>query len=270
MSAGGVYGKRGLPVRLLYLAVSMLRYAITLGGRIGRRQCVFLCYHGIGAQYSDLFRRQMECIAPQAKSDEVSNTARVFLTFDDAFENLLENVMPTLETLRIPAVIFAVSENLGQTPQWKMPVNHPESTERTMTEEQLIKLSQNPLICIGSHTQTHPDLSQLPTERVNAELNESKRDLERLLSQPVEDLALPHGAYNATVLQIARQAGYKRIYTLAPRSMPMAAVQEGIVSRFLMTPDVWPIEFYLTCAGAYAWLDSWRSLIRAIRRQRKS
>ncbi len=145
--------------------------------------------------------------------------------------------------------MFAVGENLGEIPKWSISQNHPEAHERVMDAEQLTRLSKHALCHIGSHTQTHPVLTALTPEQVRRELAESKNTLEQLLSLPVEDLALPHGAFNGTVLKIAREIGYRRIYTLEPAVMAPDAMQEGLIGRFSMSPDVWPIEFYLTCAG---------------------
>jgi peptidoglycan/xylan/chitin deacetylase (PgdA/CDA1 family) len=212
-----------------------------------------------------LARRFTEQSKPSSRENHLSKSSRIVLTFDDAYANLLDNVLPTLEQYRIPAIIFAVSGNLGKKPNWAIAADHPEANELTMTADQLQALSKHPLIRIGSHTQTHPDLSKLLPERVRQELVDSKRDLEQILSRPVDDLALPHGAFNDTVLQIAREVGFKRIYTLEPRLISNDTLNEGLIGRFSMSPDVWPIEFYLTCVGAYVWLLPWRYVVRRVR-----
>jgi peptidoglycan/xylan/chitin deacetylase (PgdA/CDA1 family) len=189
---------------------------------------------------------------------------KVYITFDDAFENLLENAVPALERYQIPAVVFAVAGNLGRKPEWAISPEHPEASESIMTSDQLVTLSKNSLVRIGSHTLTHPDLTAISSDQVRAELLDSKRQLETLLGCPVEDLALPHGRYNDNVLAIALEAGYKRIYTLDPKP---ACFSSGnpVIGRFSMSFDVWPVEFYLTCAGAYSWLLPWRNFLRDVR-----
>lgn len=267
------YARRGPTVRLIFLFIAFLDFVGACFGRFCRNKVIVLCYHGINSDQQQRFREQMRRISLRIISlkeacsvrQHPANTLNVAITFDDAFENLLANAIPFLEEYQIPAIIFAVPGNLGQKPNWKIAAEHPEANEQTMTAEQLIALSNHPLITIGSHTHTHPDLTQLPPEKIEYELAESKRGLEQLLSQPVEDLALPHGAFNDTVLQIARQVGYKRIFTLEPKLMSSGGMQKGVIGRFSMSPDVWPIEFKLTCAGAYAWLLPWRNWIRRLR-----
>jgi len=252
---------------MLYLFIAVFCYLITLGGRTLKGNRIILCYHGISKEQRERFRLQMSKITDNAsvidKCERKQLSRKICITFDDAFENLLENVLPLLNELRIPAIVFAVPGNLGQSPKWNIAPDHPEYNEKTMTIEQL-KSIQNDLITIGSHTQTHPDLSKLPPDQMQWELIESKKNLEQLIDKPIDDLALPHGAYNQDVLRIAEEIGYKRVYTLEPK-LGRANQKTGAIGRFSMSPDVWPIEFYLTCCGAYCWLFPFRTAMKWIR-----
>lgn len=233
---------------------------------------IVLCYHGIPQTAKSIFERQIKHAASYAM--QISTDAKqvnicpqkksVCFTFDDAFANLLDNALPVLEKYRIPAIIFAVAGNLGEKPCWKMPVGHPESNERTMTADQLVSLNKNSLIKIGSHTLTHPDLTAISRDQVKAELVESKRRLETLMGYAVEDIALPYGAYNQAVLTMAQDAGYKRVYTLDSKPVDLES-GKAVIGRFSMSPDVWKIEFILTCGEAYAWLRLWRRFVRQVR-----
>jgi len=194
-----------------------------------------------------------------------ANLPNVCITFDDAFANLLNNALPALEHYQVPAAIFPVADNFGLLPRWEMPAGHPASTEMIMTTEQLVAVSKNPLIRIGSHTLTHPDLAKLQPDQLKVELIDSKRQLEQLLSGTVEGLALPFSSYNQEVVCMAQEAGYKRIYTLDPTlANPMS--EDPVVGRFSMSPDTWKIEFVLTCAGAYSWFHYVRGLRHWIRK----
>jgi len=274
-----IYAQKGLLIRLIYLVLAALWYGVTGAGRRFGRHRLVLCYHGINAAQRDRFRKQMLYLRNHAVPGKMSmhphhvrlrKGPEIEMTFDDAFENLIDNAIPVLVEFQIPATVFAVPGNLGRTPKWAISPDHPESRETVMTAEQLVKLSQNPLIRIGSHTMTHPNLATLTAEKVREELAESKQQLELLLGHSVEDLALPHGAFNEMVLQIAHQAGYKRIYTLEPKVMPHVEMQDGVIGRFSMSPDAWPIEFMLTFAGAYSWLMSVRRTVQFIRHKRSS
>jgi peptidoglycan/xylan/chitin deacetylase (PgdA/CDA1 family) len=250
------YGRNGNLIRILYLAGAAIAYFLTIWGRLRCKKGVVLCYHGVRPEQKHRFERQVILLSRRFPF--------VRMTFDDAFSNLLDNALPILEELQVPAIIFAVTDNLGDIPRWNIPAGHPEAQELTMTAQQLLNISKHPLIRIGSHTLTHPDLTKISHDRLQAELAESKSKLEKLLGCPIEDMALPHGAYNEEVIALAQAAGYKRIFTLDPRPTDFES-GSAVMGRFSLSPDVWPIEFYLTCAGAYAGLYPWRRFIRRFR-----
>lgn len=259
-----VYKKRGVGCRLIYLMVSILWYLVTTGGRFNRNKIVVLCYHGVRPEQKQRFEWQVKWIN---RNTIERIKGYIWITFDDAFSNLLDNALPILEQNQIPAAIFVVSGNLGAVPRWTMPANHPEYNEKTMTAQQLKGINKE-LFTIGSHTQTHPDLSKLLPPQVFCELYESKKNLEQLLGKPIEDIALPHGAFNRDVLRIAEEAGYKRIYTLEQKRTGVSQ-EIGTIGRFSMSPDIWKLEFILTCTGAYAWLLPWRRILAMVRKQLK-
>jgi peptidoglycan/xylan/chitin deacetylase (PgdA/CDA1 family) len=266
MATASVYAKRGILLRLIYLVFAACWYALTLCGRISRCPLIVLYYHGIPAGMRDKFDWQIQKLSKWKSPTSCTGSKcregiyrGVHVTFDDAFANLIDNALPVLENYKVPATIFAVADNLGCLPRWEMPDGHPELTEMTMTTEQLLAVSKNPLFRIGSHTMTHPYLAKIRPDQLKKELIDSKLRLEQLLGNPIEDLALPFGSYNQEVFRTAREAGYKRIYTVDAKTVnPMS--EEPVMGRFSMSPDVWKIEFILTCAGAYSWLFRVRKL----------
>lgn len=267
------YGKRGIVVRLIYLIGAMLWYIFSFGGQLGRKGIVVLCYHGISSADRNKFKWQMSHIS--CKSVETADLAKiekpqsimqpkVYITFDDAFENFLDNALPSLEQYGIPAIVFAVAGNLGNKPRWQLPEGNPDSEQNIMTDTQLSDLSEHSLIKIGSHTLTHFDLVTIPSDQILTELVDSKEQLEDMLKCTVDEIAFPHGSYNEQVLGLAQEAGYKRFYTLDPKPVCPAS-GSPVIGRFTMSPDVWKIEFILTCAGSYAWLCLWRKAVRALK-----
>lgn len=273
-----VYAQHGPIVRATYLLVAAFWW---LGATVVRhllghcRGTVVLCYHGVSDRQRSGFAWQMSRLADRAidvadldgAPRSGSPIARVLVTFDDAFANLLRNALPIMQQLEVPAAIFAVPGNLGDTPRWPVPPGDPmspERHERIMSSDE-IRAARSTLCHFGSHTLSHPDLTTLTPVSLREEFVQSRVQLQHILQHGVEDIALPFGAYNTEVLAAARAAGYKRIFTLDSCMRPVAP---GIFARFPMTPDVWRVEFWLTCAGAYAWLRPWRQLLRRLRRQR--
>ncbi|PQJ85133.1 polysaccharide deacetylase family protein [Aliivibrio sifiae] len=84
---------------------------------------------------------------------------------------------------------------------------------------QVIELSNNELVTIGSHTVTHPRLSQLKSQNVEFELLESKRKLENVLGAEVKHFAYPYGDHNERVKAMVRKVGYSSAVTVISRDV---------------------------------------------------
>ncbi|MEW6252450.1 MAG: polysaccharide deacetylase family protein [Planctomycetota bacterium] len=253
MLADSPYGRRGAFVRLIYLFCAAVFFALSRTVQRTYRPEVVLCYHGIGPAATRKFLDQLAAIRRSQR--------RLHVTFDDSFANLLTTALPALRAAGRVPLVFVVAENLGRTPRWEMPAGHPDRQEVTMDVDQLRAAVRDNLLRVGSHTLTHRPLADLDESSICHELCESKRRLEALLDVTVEDLALPYGSYDERVLRLARAAGYRRIYTLDERLVDPRLMQSGVCGRFLVSPEMWPVEFALTCAGAYRWLFHWRRFL---------
>ena len=221
--------------------------------------CIVLYYHGVTDRQAAAFRRQMQWLAshaavgPLAETIEPGVANRVCITFDDAFDNLRRNVLPVLREYGLPATIFAVSRNLGRTPQWRMDRGDADAGEAVVSEAALREIAADPLFEIGSHTQTHSHASSLGDAELHRELAGSKADLEAILGRPVESLSLPYGDCPDWAARTARDAGYERMVTCA-RIATGAGEDPMRIGRFKVTPDDWPMEFRLKAKGAYGWI----------------
>ena len=69
-------------------------------------------------------------------------------------------------------------------------------------------------IDIGSHTWSHPRLTELDEDDCLAEMTRSRELLGDLLHQRVDHLAYPRGLHDATARRSAEQAGYTHSFTL--------------------------------------------------------
>ena len=61
---------------------------------------------------------------------------------------------------------------------------------------------------IGSHTLTHPRLTQLAPGRAREEISASRKRLEDLFGRPVRHFCYPYGDWNPAVRDLVREAGY--------------------------------------------------------------
>jgi peptidoglycan/xylan/chitin deacetylase (PgdA/CDA1 family) len=270
------YRKRGVTVRIIYLFAAILFFVIQKISRSPQPGTIVLCYHGVKDAERERFARQMRMIRTRAiaikdlnnRQDKTTNFLTICVTFDDAFDNLISNVLPTINKFQIPITIFIATKSIGIRPVWLAGKQHPDSCEMVMTVPQILTLNENPLITFGSHTSSHPRLSELQNKDIREELSSSRNTLMAILNDPIDNLALPHGDFNKDVLQIANEEGYKNIFTLEP--VPYTSEANSFyptIGRFSMSPMVWAIEFYLTINGAYSWLYTWRSFIQKHNRE---
>jgi peptidoglycan/xylan/chitin deacetylase (PgdA/CDA1 family) len=68
---------------------------------------------------------------------------------------------------------------------------------------------------VGDHTAHHVDLRLLNAAELRSETRGSRRVLDGVLGHPVYYFAYPFGAYNETVVDAVRAAGFTMAYTTA-------------------------------------------------------
>jgi len=268
------YGKRGLLVRLVYLALAFLWWHATGGGRRDRGRIVTLCYHDVRDDQVGRFEWQMKHVARRAvalgdlHAPPLGDRAGVCITFDDALDGVPRNALPVLAALGIPATVFAVTECAGRAPDWPMAPHHPDLAARTLSREAWSQIDDPPRVRVESHSATHADLSRVNEAQLREELTRSKAELQRRLGRSVTALALPYGACDERVIAAARAAGYRLVFSLRPALHDPSTSNGGestAIGRFRVSPNMWRLEFRLTADGAYGWLCEWRRAIRQAR-----
>jgi peptidoglycan/xylan/chitin deacetylase (PgdA/CDA1 family) len=92
----------------------------------------------------------------------------------------------------------------------KVPMNHTEEF-KSLNWDQIKEMKDNG-IEIGSHTCSHPRLTEIDDRQLNLELNQSKVILEKELQIPVEGFCYPFGRnsdINDSIKYATKKAGYK-------------------------------------------------------------
>lgn len=130
-------------------------------------------------------------------------------------------------------------------------LNSPAAPCESLTGDQIVKLSKSGLIELGSHTVSHPVLSNISRADQMYELSESKKFLEDLVGHSIEGFAYPYGTradYTAETVSIARQLSYQFACSNIPE-----AIWPG-TDRFQL-----PRLLVRDCDGDYfeRWLAEW-------------
>jgi peptidoglycan/xylan/chitin deacetylase (PgdA/CDA1 family) len=209
------------------------------GGDGDRRvtEVLVLCYHAVSdtwpspaalprsaleSQLQFLLRRGYQPLTLSAALQEDAPRRAMAVTFDDAYVSILEAGLPILERLGMPATVFVPTgpASAGGLMDWselaRWVGGEHEHELRCMSWEQLRSLLEQGWE-IGSHTATHPHLTEIGAERASSELRDSRAACEEELQRPCHSLAYPFGSYDATVLDLAAAAGYRTAVTLDER-----------------------------------------------------
>jgi peptidoglycan/xylan/chitin deacetylase (PgdA/CDA1 family) len=135
---------------------------------------------------------------------------KIAITFDDGFSNVLQLGLKPLAENKFHAIQFLVADLLGKTNEWD--AANGEVAEPLMDAAQVREwlAAGNE---IGSHTLTHPFLTQIPIAQAREEISASKKKLEDLFGVPIEHFCYPYGDWNEAVRDIVITAGYKTAFT---------------------------------------------------------
>lgn len=198
---------------------------------VGRSRCAhagrILSYHGVSERpdtpytvASADFDRQMAYLAEHCTLLSVDEMVRrldasqglpprsVAVTFDDGYQDAYTHAYPILQRYGIPATVFlpvafvgggssqAAAERLGRAD--------------FLTWDQVREMSRGG-VTFGSHSLSHPQLTDLSSGPLREELMSSKTEIEAQLGRPVTGLAYPYGtvrAFNPAVMRAAAEARY--------------------------------------------------------------
>lgn len=132
------------------------------------------------------------------------------ITFDDGWQDNYENAFPVLSEHGIKATIFLISSCIGQT-SYKAQ-SEGEGSRAHLSRENILEMSRHG-IEFGSHTLNHKLLHQVTPGEIKEEVEESKREIERLLGGPCKVFAYPGGHFNEEARLAVERAGYLAGFT---------------------------------------------------------
>lgn len=121
--------------------------------------------------------------------------------FDDGYKNIFDYADNITNDLKITPSVFLISD--------RTKINHHEleNYKELLSEDDikyLIYLGWE----IGSHTSTHPNLKNSSVCEKEAEITNSKKQLEKQLNISIKYIAYPKGCYDKDVISISKKAGY--------------------------------------------------------------
>jgi peptidoglycan/xylan/chitin deacetylase (PgdA/CDA1 family) len=204
------------------------------------KDVLVICYHAVSERWTarlsitpQLLERQLQWLLDHGYRGTTFTQAltapsrgrTVAVTFDDAFLSVYEQAYPIMKRLGVPGTVFVPTALIGNGEPMAWPgidewVGGPYESELVgMSWQQAAELAEGGWE-VGSHTRTHPHLTQVNGEALTQELEGSREDLERELGRPCQSLAYPYGDVDGRVAEAAGRAGYRTAAGLPGRHEP--------------------------------------------------
>lgn len=207
---------------------------------------IVILYHAVGPSQTSIsaekFREQIAWLATHTKVVGIDTMASgawpdsdtgitSAITFDDGYAGVHEIAMPILREFNCAATVYVSTNTID------MHENRPSTqyaglypSELLLSWMQLRELSKNGF-SIGSHLQSHDDLTLLPQVEANAQLQDSKLTIEDIIGEPCTSFAYPWGKHSESAVDAVRHAGYGSAVLAAHHSLRRNAIDPLRVPR---------------------------------------
>ena len=200
------------------------------------RQMKFLTLMGFHPiTLNELFEIKMGIKKPRGRE--------VVITFDDGNETFIPFALPILEKYHVPAANFLVSESLRY------------QTHGSMSLDDAKQISTHPLVTLGSHTLTHPNLTRVSLDQAANEIELSKRNLEEALSQQIEYLSYPEGFHHEGLMEMVRKAGYKLAFTTSRKRLSGRSETPYSMTRLKVNANENLLMYWFDLSGLTAFFE---------------
>lgn len=155
-------------------------------------------YEDFQEQVDYIYKQRLPIITLKAYSEQNFNSLhnlayQIILTFDDGYSSNFNVVYPILREHGYKATFFITVSYVGK--------------QGMLSWQQIEEMSNNGME-IGSHTVSHPHLSELSDKAIRSKLIESKKIIEEKVHSPVNFLAVPGGGYSNLIKNIAKEVRY--------------------------------------------------------------
>jgi len=175
------------------------------------------------------FERLLSFLAGSGFSlDSHSTTPSLRISFDDGYQHLRDFLPPLMDRLGFQPTVFVPTDLIGRHNRW-------DYSSRLAPERHLDETSLRELAALGvqfgSHGRSHADLTACDAGSLRSELEDSRKRLQDLTGQPIDEISYPFGRTDARVQQTAALAGYARGYTMefpTPEHRPLATGRIGV------------------------------------------
>jgi len=183
------------------------------------RQMEWLCDKGFAAVRLD------ELLNDNGGAHTGGNGRRVLITFDDGDASNYHLALPLLERHGFCGVFFVTADVIG-----KGGVFIDAGQLREMTRRGHY---------VQSHGSSHRMLTGLPDEELRCELARSRRVIGAVTGTVPETLSCPGGRFDSRVVGMAREAGYRMVFSSNPQMLKTrSGMLPYVAGRYMITSNV--------------------------------
>ncbi|ACX52714.1 polysaccharide deacetylase [Ammonifex degensii KC4] len=136
----------------------------------------------------------------------------VVITFDDGYEDNYLYAWPILKRYGYPATIFLAADAVGSYNFFDADYGR-QPRNQMLTWQEIKEMATSGKITFGAHTMTHPRLTKVDPERQRYEIFRCREVLGKKLGRPVDFFSYPYGDFDARVVELVKEAGFKGAVT---------------------------------------------------------
>jgi len=222
--------------------------------RLFRRCVSWLTRHG----YTFISDRDLIEILQGARQ---APPGAVWLSFDDCFKELAQNVIPEARERNIPVTLFVPTGIVGSDGFFPW-LSHTRNRD-ALTVDELLEIAQGPGVSLGSHTVTHAITRDLSLAELRFELCESKRMLEVWTGSKTACFAYPVGQFNGAERRCLIDCGYALAVT-TENDFITTSTDPLLVPRFSIGDNISFPEAICNMVGV--WRPAIDPLVRLLQR----
>ncbi len=122
----------------------------------------------------------------------------IVLTFDDGYQDAYDQVFPMLRKYGFAATFYLITDNIDK--------------PGFLSTKEILEMQAGGMT-FGSHSLSHPNLTEISEQQAEQEIYTSKKVLEKATGRQVVDFCYPGGKLNQNAINIAANSGYQTAVT---------------------------------------------------------
>ncbi|HOK55971.1 MAG TPA: polysaccharide deacetylase family protein [bacterium] len=192
---------------------------------------MILAYHRINPWYNDAltvkpeyFKKQIEYLISKKflivpveeylKENKKILKRKIVITFDDGFADNFWFAFDILKSFRIFPLIFLIVDYTGTNKIFSRYKD--KEKDRFLNWKEINEMIKEG-VEIGSHTLTHPHLTQISEKTAKEEIISSKKIIEDKTGKEIKFFCYPYGEFNEKIIDFVKLAGYKGAFVTPKR-----------------------------------------------------